>query len=258
MDFAFLISIYLDAEKQGKLDKVHWIYFSYEIDRISKEFKMASYFMYHDFGQGQINYKGKIYPMSQDYLMGKLLHRNPDNTFELVPVTQPHEDMLKKIYVKRIVPLFGEYSPAGKRLSKGLITFIEDPENPTGLYKGLWKYAESKGEFIKESYQTTNEQGITVTKNRITGYKPNDPDSFTFIITDHIRKLGDERGFTMKQKIDKWLEYSTWFRNMCHFTFIHIVHMNRGLANIDRLKYAGETIYPTGDDVKDSGLTMII
>ena len=51
--------------------------------------------------------------------------------------------------------------------------------------------------------------------------------------------------------MDKWLEYSTWLRNMCSFTFIHIVHSNRNLSNVDRLKYAGETIYPTSDDTKD-------
>lgn len=253
VDFAFVLSPYLEAVKKNMVDKVHWIYFSYEIDRISKEFKFAAFFMYYDYGISEIEYKGKKYPMSQDYLMGKLLHRNSDETLEQVPVETEHELLLQKIYKGRIIPIFGEYDERGKRLSKGVMTFIEDPENPTGLYKGLMKYADANGEFISENYSTTNEQGQIIQKKRITGYSPKDPDKFTIVITDHIRKLGDERNFTMKQKIDKWLEYSTWLRNMCSFTFIHIVHMNRGLSNVDRLKYAGETIYPTGDDVKDSG-----
>lgn len=252
-DFSFVISPYLEAEKNGTLHKLHWIYFSYEIDRVSKEFKFASFFMNHDFNVNSFVYKEKTYNMNQNYLMGNLMHRNPDNSLELVPITSEHEEMLKEIYKKRIIPMFGEYDEKGKQISKGVITYIEDPENPTGLYKGLMKYANINGEFIKEGYLTTDESGRAITKDRIVGYTPNDPERYTIIVTDHVRKLKRERGFTMKDNIDKWLEYSTWLRNICGFTFVHIVHLNRGLANVDKLRYAGETIYPTGDDVKDSG-----
>lgn len=57
----------------------------------------------------------------------------------------------------------------------------------------------------------------------------------------------------MKQNIDKFLEYSTYLRNICGFTFIHVVHSNRSISNIDRIKYAGETLYVTSEDIKDSG-----
>lgn len=252
-DYAFVLMPYLEAVKNGTLDNVHWIYFSYEIDRISKEFKFAAFFMYHDFDVAQITYKGKVYEMSQDYLMGKLLHKNEDGSLELIPVTEEHEEMLKHIYTDRIIPIFGEYDDLGKQIKKGIMTFIEDPENPTGLYKGLMRYAEAHGNFIKENYTTKDDSGRDITLQRIVGYRPTNPDLFTIIVTDHIRKLKRERGFSMKENIDKWLEYSTWLRNICGFTFVHIVHMNRGLSNVERLKYAGEFVYPTGDDVKDSG-----
>lgn len=267
VDFCFVLSPYLEAVEKGILDKVHWIYFSYEIDRISKEFKFAAFFMYKDFGVSEIDYKGKKYPMSQDYLMGKLLHRNPDDSLEQVPVSPEHEAMLQNIYKERIIPIFGEYNDSGKQISKGVMTFIEDPENPTGLYKGLLRYADANGEFLHETYSITDEKGVSTSHKRIVGYNPKDPDKFTIIVTDHIRKLRRENvkggGTTMKENIDKWLEYSTWLRNMCGFTFIHIVHMNRGLANIERLKFAknselGYIVYPTGDDVKDSGLIKVI
>lgn len=253
VDFAFVLSPYLEALKKGTLNNVQWIYFSYEIDRISKEFKFASYFMYLDYGVSQINYKGKIYEMSQDYLMGKLLHKNEDGTLEVIPITPEHEKMLKEIYTNRIVPIFGEFDENGKQIKEGIMTFIEDPENPTGLYKGLMRYAKRKGNFIEEPYIGVDDNGKEIKKTRIVGYTPNNPDLTTIIVTDHIRKLKRERGYSMKENIDKWLEYSTWLRNICGFTFVHIVHMNRGLSNVDRLKYAGEFIYPTGDDVKDSG-----
>ena len=57
----------------------------------------------------------------------------------------------------------------------------------------------------------------------------------------------------MKDTIDKLLEYHTDIRNWCYFTFIEIIHSNRSLANVDRLRYAGDQIFPTSDDCKDSG-----
>lgn len=252
-DFAFVISPYLQMEKEGKLDNVQWIYFSYEIDRVSKEFKFAAFFMAHDHKQYDIKYKGKTYLMSPAYLMGKLVHENPDKTIEFVPVTEEHERLLRIVYEKRIVPLFGEYSDRGVKLKPGKIDFIESPENPTGLNKYLFHYAKQNGSFIEEEYSTFDDKGDPIKKKRIVGYTPNNPDKFTFVITDHIRKLRRERGFTMKENIDKWLEYSTYLRNLCWFTFIHIIHSNRNVANVDRLRLAGEFIFPTADDCKDSG-----
>lgn len=252
-DYCFVLSPYLEAIKKGTVDKIHWIYLSYEIDRISKEFKFAAFFMYHDYQIAEIEYKGRKYPMSQDYLMGKLLHRNPDDSLETVVITPDHEELLKKIYKDRIIPIFGEYDNKGKRIKRGVMTFVENPENPTGLYKNLLRYAKENGEIVEESFTNIDEKGNKVNGSKIVGYNPKDPEKYTIIITDHIRKLARERGFSMKDNIDKWLEYSTYLRNIFGFTFVHIVHMNRGLANIERLKMHGEIVYPTGDDVKDSG-----
>jgi len=252
-DFGWVISPYLEALKKGTLDKIEWIYLSYEIDRVSKEFKYAAYFMYHDFGINTFSYKGKSYMMNQDYLMGRMLYQREDGESEVIPVTDEHESMLKQIYINRIVPMFGEYDADGKQIKKGKIEFIEDPENPTGVRNMLMRKANEEGEFIKTPYTVVDEKGNPVTKERITGYKPNDPDKFVIVVTDHTRKLRRERGFTMKENIDKWLEYTTWLRNICKYTFLTICHSNRGLANVDRLKFAGEYIFPTADDVKDSG-----
>jgi hypothetical protein len=252
-DFSFVISPYLQMEALGRLDDIEWIYFSYEIDRISKEFKFAAFFFAHDHNVHNFIYKGKVYSMSGTYLQGKLLHENSDGTIESIRVSDEHEAILKEVYAKRIVPLFGEYGTKGEKIKPGKIDFIEAPENPTGLNKYLWSHAKQNGSFIEEDYKTVDEQGQPVKKKRVVGYTPNNPEKFTIIITDHIRKLRRERGFTMKENIDKWLEYSTILRNLCYYTFIHIIHSNRNMANVDRLKYAGEFIFPTADDCKDSG-----
>lgn len=251
-DFCFLLSPYLQAEKEGTLDKIKWTYFSFEIDRISKEFKFAAFFMYHDYDVATFQYKGKTYPMSQDYLMGRLLHRDGD-LIEPILVTPEHEEMLKKIYEKRIVPLFGRYNDKGIRVNEGLIDYIEVADTPTNIRKVVIDYANKHGTFNYENYQVLDNNGNKISKKRMVSYVPGDPLAYHFFIIDHIRKFKREKGLSMKENIDKWLEYQTELRNVCKFTFIDIIHLNRGLSNIDRLKYMSNVIYPTADDIKDSG-----
>lgn len=252
VDYAWVLSPYLEMVKREELDNIQWIYFSYEIDRVNKEYKYAAFFMYYDYDIFDFEYKSKRYLMSQDYLMGRLVHIE-GGVEELVPVSAEHEKLLKMIYKNRIVPLFGEWDEHGSQTSEGKIKFIEERETPTDLNKWLVFYAKRNGKFITQSYNTLNDRGEMEEKQRVVGYDPYNPDKFTVIITDHVRKLEVEKGLTRKENIDKWLSYSTFLRNICNFTFIHVGHSNRDLANPDRLKYAGEWVFPTGDDAKDTG-----
>ena len=254
VDYSFLITPYLYMLSQNRLDDIEWIYYSYEIDRVSKEFKIAAYFMNYDYGLFDFEYKGERYLICQDYLMGKLFHVNEDGTRELIKLTEEHSDKLKAVYLARIVPMFGEYDEGGRKVRHGKIFFIEEPTNPTGGYKYIMGYAKRHGEFIYESFEWHNPDTNKVEEHRrIVGYKENNPHKFTVVITDHIRKWRKERGFTLKENMDKWLEYTTTLRNLCFFTFINVCHSNRQLANMERLKFAGEYIFPTADDVKDTG-----
>lgn len=252
-DYIGVITPYLFMLKEGRLDDINWIYHSYEIDRVSKEFKFAAYFMFYDYGIDGFMYRDKFIGMNQDYLMGKQIFKNPDGTTEQIPLSDEHDAVLKEIYINRIVPMFGEFDAHGRKLRAGKIDFIEESENPTGIWKYLMNYAKAHGEFIFEDYYTTDDSGKKVAKKRIIGYNEANPNLFTVVITDHIRKPKRERGFTLKENIDKLLEYYTILRNICNFTFISICHSNRGVSNVDRLKFAGEEIFPTADDVKDTG-----
>lgn len=252
-DYAFVISPYLEAIKKGTLDNICWKYFSYEIDRVSKEFKFAAFFMAYDLQVYNFVYKDTVYPMNQDYLMGKQLHKNADGTTEQILITEEHNDMLKSIYLDRIVPMFGEYDDSGKKVREGKIHVIEEPENPTGLYKYMLDYAKQNGTFHYETYHIAGDNGTRERKERISGYTENNPDLYSIFVTDHIRKLRMERGFNLKQNMDKYLEYTTYLRNICRFTYVNICHSGRQLANVERMKFAKEYIYPTADDVKDTG-----
>jgi len=170
-------------------------------------------------------------------------------TKEIIKVSNKHTEIIKEIYRKRIIPIFGKFDEFGRQLEKGKIIIRERAENPTGMWHFLEDYAQKHGEYKFEYY--TDKNGQQKPFNRT--YTENNPDKFTIVICDHIRKPKRERGYSMKENVDKWLEYTTELRNECKFTFVNIVHSNRNLANVDRLKFAGEFIFPTSDDSKDTG-----
>ncbi len=248
VDDAFVIEPWLDALDKGV--EIEFIYFSYEIDRISKEFDFAAFFLHHDFGIETIQLEdditfteaGKIrttIDLSPNYLRGRLLDDN-DN---VIKVKDSIKEALQTVYETRIIPLFGEYSEDGVLMKKGYIKFIEFKENPTGVYKYLKKHAEKSGHFLHSP----------TTPGRIVGYSSNNPGKQTIIIMDHLRKLILERGFQMKQNVDKMLEYMVELRNWCGYTFVPIIHTNRSMADTDVIRFAGDELYPTSDSIKDSG-----
>lgn len=243
-DYGFVIQplLYAIAHRIS----IEIIYFSLEIDRVSKEFDFAAYFFFHDFGIHWIELPPGItkdgdnkIQMSSDYLRGRM----QDDNGEIIRVPKDIEDKLKIIYEKRIVPLFGEYDEKGGKIKNGYITIIEFKDNPTGIRKFLIAHAKKNGTFI-------NDPGNT---NRINSYIPRDPNKYTIIVTDHLRKLVRERGFTLKENVDKFIEYSVELRNWCAFTFIHIIHLNRSVTDVGRMRSFGDLLYPTSDDIKDTG-----
>lgn len=245
VDFLFVLMPFLLAPDED----VEIIYYSYEIDRIKKEFKFAAFFFFYDYSINTFQYRGHTYKMSAEYLLGKY----QDHEKLPILVSDEHKAMLAEIYTRRIVPLFGEYDETGKKITNGRIMFIEEKDNPTGMRNYVMNYARHHGRFTEESYQTTDEDKKFVMKKRINGYIPNHSSKRVIVITDHIRKLKRERGFTMKENIDKWVEYQVELRNWCGYTFANIVHLNRNLTTPERLKNNIEFLYPTGDDIKDSG-----
>lgn len=234
--------------------KLHleFIYFSYEIDRVSKEFDFVAHFLNRDYGithiqlEEGITVKGeKVIELSSDYLMGQI----QDDNRNLIQVKETIFEKIKIIHKERIIPLFGDYDVHGNQITPGLIIFQEHKENPTGIRNWLIAYAERNGTFnYKES---KDKEGVT--HKRWSGYTPQNPKKFVIIVTDHLRKIPSERHFNAKQTVDKFSEYAVEFRNTCKFSFIHIIHLNRGMSDINRMKYLDDRLYPTADDIKDTG-----
>lgn len=249
-DYAFVIQPYLDSLISRA--KVKWTYFSFEMDRITKEFDFAAFFLYHDHGirlvilpEGvTINGEHSI-EISSSYLRGRV----QDDNGETIKVNDEVFKLLQQVYEQRIVPLFGRYDEKGIKTQDGAIDFIEQKENPTGLRIKLLEKAEKDGTFLYQEF--VDKEGHSGKK--IIGYTPNDPTLLHIVVTDTIRKIPKERGFTMKETIDKYLEYTTEIRNQCQYTFIHIIHLNRSMADVQRMKMLGDMLYPTPEDIKDTG-----
>lgn len=245
-----LINAILDAV--SKEIPIEATYFSFEMDRVSKEFDFACYFLKFHFNvevmmlpSGQ-TFKGKNFaPLSSSLLRG----RTKDDKGGLIVVNEDLSNKLLFVYNNYIIPFFGAYDEQGLRLTEGYIDFVAKKENPTGLRNRLLTKAKNRGVFLEEKF--TDNEGVDGYVK--VGYIPNNPKAYHIVVTDTIRKLKKERGFSQKETIDKFLEYATELKKLCNYTFIHIVHLNRSMSDVTRLKYLGEEIYPAPEDIKDTG-----
>jgi hypothetical protein len=245
VDYGTFFEPYLYCLEHGI--PAEWIYYSLEIDRVSKEFDAAAFFLHRDFGITHITLPDGVLKdgldeigLDSDYLRGRLL----DDEGKIIIISERVKNALIEVYETRIVPIFGEYSENGIQIKPGIVIFIETKDNPTGIYKYLQYHASLNGKFI-----TTGKEKFS----RITGFKPNNPEKYTFVITDHLRKMIPERGWQMKQTVDKMIEYQVEIRNWTGYTFIDIIHTNRDMVNQERLRFAKDMLYPTSDDIKDTG-----
>ena len=243
VNYAFVIQPFLYALDNPEIE-VEWVYYSLEMNRVSQEFDFAAYFLFHDHKITEeilppgVTLNGKnIVPLSSNYLRGRVQDDNGD----LIKVSEKVKECLINVYEKRIKILFGEYSEYGIQLKKGYITFIKNADNPRGIYLSLVKLAEANGTVLYEGDKY----------KRMVGYRAKNPNKFTIIITDHMRKLIPESGFKMKQTVDKMSEYHGILRDTFNFTFVDIIHLNRSVSDVQRMKAFGDMLFPSSDDIKD-------
>jgi len=120
-----------------------------------------------------------------------------------------------------------------------VVDIIEGPQNPTGIYKYVKKYAEANGRFDKISEYNTV-------------YTPNSPNEIVIVAEDHLGLTKTEKGYEQKkQAIDKVSEYNQIFRDSYGYSPIAVSQLNRNLSNPIFQKL--ESFEPTIDDVKESG-----
>lgn len=170
VDFMILNAI-KDADAQGL--PITIFYYSYEIDEETKKCNWLSAHIYN-------KYKVLIPP---EVIAGLGEHELTIQQQELV---ESEIDYIENLFSR--------------------INFRFDPTNPTGIRNELLKHANETGKFISVPY--IDDEGKT--QQRITGYAPNNPDQYVITVIDHIALAKRERGFDLKQNIDKLSEYFVW------------------------------------------------
>lgn len=128
------------------------------------------------------------------------------------------------------------------------INWFFESTNPTGVYNTLWQFMQNRGKFEKEAYKDADGNS----HERIIKFIPTNPEEYNIVVGDHLALFKTERGFTLKQNIDKLSEYSVVLRNLFSVSFYWLQQFNQSLNAIDRQKHKGVDISPSQTDFKDT------
>lgn len=212
MDF-MLISALEDANNKGI--PVNVFYYSYEIDEVSKKANWLSVLIFKKHG----------IVISPETIKGLGEFRLTTSELALIEQELPY---LNNMFDK--------------------INWRWEAQNPTGMYKEWWDHMSKKGKFVEEPYIDEN----NVKKNRIVKFIPHNPDEYNIVAIDHIALCKLERGFTLKENLDKLSEYAIRVRNLFGMTMFFLQQFNQSLNSVERQKFKGVDISPQQSDYKDS------
>lgn len=230
-DVGFVIEPWLDALAKGIPLKI--IYFSLELDLLGKTFDWIAHFMWRE--SGMLEMSGV--PLSGNLLRGRVAdaHGAP------VRLTPEVEALMFKVYRERVIPLLGEYDERGQRICEGAIDFVTRSGTPEELFQYLGRWAGKLGAFTRDA------------RGQACGYQPHQEQQHVIVVVDHMRKLRVGAGQRRKDAMDRFMELSVAMRNLCGWTFVEIVHTNRSVSELGRIKQFQDELYPHSDDIKDSG-----
>lgn len=189
---------------------------------------------------GSENYSGKSKSQftSNVFIYNSLLqaYENPDKVRVKIlyfPLEETPERITERFMSYLLFKLYGiEISPKDLRSSKNtkpvpqevldklqseevqnLLAFFEDnvifsdEANPTGIYKFCKKYAEDNGTIYYKTVKWVDKEGKPQEHKKFDRYEPNDPKEIRMIIIDTLNLVDVERGYTLKQSMDKMSEY---------------------------------------------------
>lgn len=154
----------------------------------------------------------------------RVTHQELTSTIEGHPVSDEVLNLLKSDEYQEILNFFEDR-----------VTFLTD-KNPTGIYKTLVKYACEHGERIKQPVSITDEFGETKTVEKIVGYRPNDPDEYVIIITDHVGLIQEESGKDKRQTIRKYSEYMMELRDYYRYIPVIVQQQSAEVQSMDAFK----------------------
>ena len=122
--------------------------------------------------------------------------------------------------------------------------------NPTGVYNECLTYAKEHGTIHTKKKKVKDELGNTKEVDGFDWYEPEDEDEYRIILVDHLSLLSQERGFTLKQTMDKLGEYAIILRDKYGFTPVLIQQQNTDQESIEAFKL--QKLRPTVAGLADS------
>jgi hypothetical protein len=215
-DYLFVLNAYRNALKEGKPFEI--VYFSYER---KKEFKLAKWVcarLMWEYGivmdvENMLYWNGKRSNMSREVYE------------KVVECKEWFDRMLEHVHIH------------------------DRKDNPTGIYKTVLQHLSRVGTIHTRTVTKDNGEQLTLFDK----YVSNDPEQVVMVVMDHMGLLPVERGFSVKENIDKLSEYFTILRDSYGCSITAIQQFNRNLSDPNRKKQ--NDISPRRDDLKDSSDT---
>ena len=141
------------------------------------------------------------------------------------------------------------------------VTYITET-NPTAIWKTLKTFLCEHGKEEREKYNVKYYEKNELTgkdevreeeREKVVGYTENNPNSINLIFIDHISCCTTERGMTLKQSIDKIVDYCVGFRNTYKVSSVIIQQQNTAGESAQNIKI--NKIRPAKEGLADSTYT---
>lgn len=151
-------------------------------------------------------------------------HQELTSTLEGHPISDEVLNLLESEEYRKILDFFEEK-----------VTFLE-AKNPTGMYKEIVRYACEHGKRVKSKVTITDEFGEQKVVDKITDYKPADPDEYVIILADHVGLLQEESGKDKRLTIKKWSEYCMELRDYYRYIPVNVQQQSSEVQSMDAFK----------------------
>lgn len=129
-------------------------------------------------------------------------------------------------------------------------SIFSDSQNPTGIWLECKSYAENNGTTHYKAKKYKDEFGVEKETQGFDYYEPNDSEEYRILYIDHLSLTSQERGYTLKQAMDKVGEYCILLRDRYFFSPVIIQQQNTDNESIDAIKM--NKLRPTTAGLADS------
>lgn len=145
-----------------------------------------------------------------------------------------------------------------------IVEFIDEPQNPYGIFKRVSEYCTSVGTVYKKKIlRNIKEESTGVVTQReeeiFDYYKPNNDREFVINLTDHLAELSSELGLDLKHTIEKHSDNNRLLRNKYSIIPVDVQQQN-SLKEEQQFTFKGQTIEsklePSLDALAESKLTQ--